>query len=85
MGWAYFVDNGPYSEFIKGYVDQDEVCSCDQLVDSDFLLMLLTDSDLCWLPSTPQHAHEEVEGSPCDWYGGSELCPPPTLPPVGYG
>jgi hypothetical protein len=24
-GWSYFVDNGPYSDFIKGYVDQDEV------------------------------------------------------------
>ena len=26
-GWAYFVNNGSYSEFIKAYVDQDEV-SC---------------------------------------------------------
>jgi hypothetical protein len=25
LGWAYFVDNGSYSEFIKDYVDQDEV------------------------------------------------------------
>jgi hypothetical protein len=25
LGWAYFVDNGPYSEFIRDYVDQDEV------------------------------------------------------------
>jgi len=25
LGWAYFVDNGSYSDFIKSYVDQDEV------------------------------------------------------------
>ena len=24
-GWAYFVNNGPYADFIKDYVDQDEV------------------------------------------------------------
>jgi len=24
-GWAYFVKYGPYAEFIKDYVDQDEV------------------------------------------------------------
>lgn len=29
-GWAYFVDNGPYSEFIKEYVDMDDV-SCSKL------------------------------------------------------
>lgn len=25
LGWAYFVDHQPYAEFIKDYVDQDEV------------------------------------------------------------
>jgi hypothetical protein len=25
LGWAYFVNNGSYSEFIKDYVDQDDV------------------------------------------------------------
>jgi hypothetical protein len=25
LGLAYFVNNGPYSEFLKDYVDQDEV------------------------------------------------------------
>jgi hypothetical protein len=24
-GWAYFVDNGPYTDFIKDYVDMEEV------------------------------------------------------------
>ena len=24
-GWSYFVDNGPYSDFIKDYVDEEEV------------------------------------------------------------
>jgi hypothetical protein len=32
LGWAYFVDYGPYSDFIKDYVDQEEVsiyvCVC---------------------------------------------------------
>jgi hypothetical protein len=34
LGWAYFVDNGPYSEFIKNYVDQDEVHLHDDHVDN---------------------------------------------------
>lgn len=25
-GLAYFVDNKPYTEFIKDYIDQEEVC-----------------------------------------------------------
>jgi hypothetical protein len=25
LGWSYFVNNGPYSDFIKDYVDQEEV------------------------------------------------------------
>lgn len=25
MGWSYFVDNSPYSDFIKNYIDEDEV------------------------------------------------------------
>ena len=25
-GWSYFVNNGPYSDFIKHYVDEEEVC-----------------------------------------------------------
>ena len=24
-GWSYFVNNGPYSDFIKDYVDDEEV------------------------------------------------------------
>lgn len=27
LGMSYFVDNGPYADFIKDYVDQGEVCS----------------------------------------------------------
>lgn len=26
-GMAYFVDNKPYTEFIKDYVDEEEVCA----------------------------------------------------------
>ena len=25
LGWSYFVNNGPYSDFIKDYVDEEEV------------------------------------------------------------
>lgn len=36
LGWAYFVDNAPYSEFLKDYVDQDEVShlACSSLRNS---------------------------------------------------
>jgi hypothetical protein len=27
LGWGYFVNNEPYSDFIKDYVDEEEVCS----------------------------------------------------------
>jgi hypothetical protein len=27
LGWSYFVDNGPYTDFIKDYMDEDEVCA----------------------------------------------------------
>jgi hypothetical protein len=26
LGWGYFMNNGPYLDFIKDYVDKDEVC-----------------------------------------------------------
>jgi hypothetical protein len=29
LGWAYFVNNGPYSDFIKDYVDEEEVRTDD--------------------------------------------------------
>ncbi|KIM82772.1 hypothetical protein PILCRDRAFT_7683 [Piloderma croceum F 1598] len=38
-GWAYFVNNGPYSDFIKDYVDQDEIRTC---VGFQALLNMLT-------------------------------------------
>ena len=25
IGWSYFVNNGPYSDFLKDYVDENEV------------------------------------------------------------
>jgi len=33
VGWAYFVDNGPYSEFIKKFVDEDEVRAREEYPD----------------------------------------------------
>jgi hypothetical protein len=35
LGWAYFVNNAPYSEFIKDYVDLEEVCARDELLVDD--------------------------------------------------
>ena len=26
IGWSYFVNNRPYSDFLKDYVDENEVC-----------------------------------------------------------
>lgn len=26
-GWSYFVEDGPYREFLKTVTDQDEVCN----------------------------------------------------------
>jgi hypothetical protein len=35
IGWAYFVNNTPYSEFIKEYVDLEEVCAREKLLVDD--------------------------------------------------
>jgi hypothetical protein len=83
-GWAYFVNNGPYSDFIKGYVDQDEVC-CHFIYTLPSYLSSMIDQDVRWFPSHSKHAHEEIEGSPRDWPSCGELCATPTLPSSRYG
>jgi hypothetical protein len=40
-GWAYFVNNAPYADFIKDYVDQDEVLTTTALVPSGSNLIRL--------------------------------------------
>lgn len=33
-GWAYFVENGSYADFIKNYVDVEEVCARNHCIAS---------------------------------------------------
>ena len=51
LGWAYFVNNGPYSEFIKDYVDQEEVCWVRTCILTQ-LTYGFVDSDLRWFSGT---------------------------------
>ena len=37
MGWSYFINNVPYSEFIKGYVDKNKVCVNNWFIGADLL------------------------------------------------
>jgi hypothetical protein len=70
LGWSYFVNNGPYADFIKDYVDQDEVRFFERcLIYKHY--SPTADSDMCRFPSDPQHAHKEVEGLTRDRYGSS--------------
>jgi hypothetical protein len=57
LGWSYFVDNGPYSDFIKDYVDEDEVRVFDKYMIRGPLLTPTVDTDMCRFPGAPQHAH----------------------------
>jgi hypothetical protein len=83
LGWSYFVNNGPYTDFIKDYVDEDEV-RANEFIEIE-LLTVGIDPYLRWFSSPPQHAHQEVKRSSCDWYGCCQLRSPSTFPTVGYG
>ena len=49
LGWSYFVNNGPYSDFIKDYINEDEVRISDKyMYDSEPILTPTVDSDVCW-------------------------------------
>jgi hypothetical protein len=52
LGWSYFVNNGPYSNFIKDYVDQEEV-SMFAMIDKAQLICTREDWDLRQLSSPP--------------------------------
>ena len=57
MGWSYFVDNGPYSNFIKGHVDEAEVCAYNwHHIEVDSLTAGI-DFDLRRFSGAPQHAY----------------------------
>jgi hypothetical protein len=84
-GWSYFVDNGPYSDFIKDYVDDEEVSvqsiyTTEEPPNSDPV-----DFELRWIPSTPQYAHQEVEGPTRYGDGRGELRSSPDVSPSGNG
>ena len=52
LGWSYFVNNGLYSDFIKDYVDQEEV-SMFAMIDKAQLICTREDRDLRRLSSPP--------------------------------
>ena len=80
LGWAYFVNNGPYADFIKEYVDQDEVRTTVMFAPEAPYLLYGADQDVRWVSSTSQHAYENVERSSRNWSGCSQLCTSPTFP-----
>jgi hypothetical protein len=82
MGWSYFVDNGPYSDFIKDYVDQEEVCVYNEYWSR--VTYIYIDPDLRWFSGTPQYAYEKIERSPCNRHGCCQLCSTPTFSTVGH-
>ena len=84
MGWSYFVDNAPYSEFIKGYVDENEVRMNNWFIEAD-LLTAGKDYNLCWFSGAPQYAHQEVERASCNWYGSCQLRSSPTISTIRHG
>lgn len=73
-GFAYFVEYGAYTEFIREYIDQDEVCLILSL-SLPYLLLTASrpDQNLCWLSSPREHAHQELERTACDWHGRCQL------------
>ena len=83
-GWSYFVNNGPYADFIKDYVDQEEV-SALATIDRAQLIYTHADQDLCRVPSPPQHAHKKIERTVCDGNGGSQLHSPSDVSSAGTG
>ena len=86
LGWAYFVDNGSYSDFIKSYVDQDEVHILQRVYSlRETMTRHFADSDLHRFPSPPQYANKKIKGSLRHWYGCGKLCPSSTFSAVGYG
>jgi hypothetical protein len=82
MGWSYFVDNGPYSEFIKNYIDEEEV-SVDWL--SSIFADGCIDSDLRRFSGAPQHVNQKIKRAPCNRPGCCQLCSPSSLSAIRYG
>ena len=68
LGWAYFVNNGPYSDFIKDYVDEKEVCI--YIEGTGLLMDDFVDSHLRWISGALEYAYQEIKGTLCDRHGG---------------
>jgi hypothetical protein len=71
-GWAYFIDNSPYAGFIKDYVDDEEVSQFSDVMSAPTHFQ--TDQILCQFSSSPQHAYQEVQGSPSNRPRCCQLC-----------
>lgn len=82
-GWAYFVDNQPYADFIKDYVDAVDVRIASSTIERYMLMNSVSGRVMCGLPGPSQHAHQEIEGASCNWHGSSQLCTAPILPAIG--
>lgn len=80
-GWAYFVDNSPYAGFIKDYVDDEEVSQVSDVMSAPTHFQ--TDQILCRFSSTPQHAYQEVQGSPSNRPCCCQLRSSSNVPSVG--
>lgn len=51
LGWSYFVNNAPYADFIKDYIDQEEVSysyGISLLITNS--MTIKTDRVLRWVP-----------------------------------
>ena len=83
LGWSYFVDYLPYSDFIWNYINEEEV-----LLLIIILFTLLTiggslDTDLCGVFSTAEHANKKVKGVKGNRTCSGQLCMAPTILSTG--
>lgn len=82
-GWAYFVDNKPYADFIKDYVDAVDVCLPSFTIERYVLMNGVSGRVMCGLPGPSQHAYQKIKGASCNWHGSGQLCTAPILPAIG--
>lgn len=84
LGLSYFVDHGKYTDFVKNYVDQEEVGIFHRGSFNVHLICIL-DTLLCRLSSDTQHVDQEIEGTQGNGHGGRELCPSSDVPATWDG
>lgn len=84
-GWSYFVNYLPYSEFIKNYVDEEEVCMHYFLSKQATDCRIAPDTHLRGISGIAEHADKEIEGFKGDGTGSCQLCTAPTISPTRSG